>query len=148
MIASLMRTSLNSTAEQWGGEIVVVFSPVVAEHLAKLGYTPSTIAQELYEKGRKPRGEFGSRPLGAVSVARSIPKWIDDLPEDGLVPVVPKAEDIKVFVAGGRGPGSCLLVDGWGFGNSRFVTKEIKLPSTWDVLLKDLSGWETPIEVK
>jgi hypothetical protein len=81
-------------------------------------------------------------------VAKDIPQWIDDLPEEGLVPVVRKAEDMKVFVAGGRGPGSCLLIDGWGFGNSRFVTKQIELPPNWDELLEDLSGWETPIEVK
>lgn len=148
MVLSLMKTSLNSTAEQWGADMVVVFSPVVAEHLSRLGYTPSTIAEELYEKGRKPRGEFGARPLGAVRVAKDIPQWIDDLPEEGLVPVVRKAEDMKVFVAGGRGPGSCLLIDGWGFGNSRFVTKQIELPPNWDELLEDLSGWETPIEVK
>jgi len=28
------------------------------------------------------------------------------------------------------------------------ATKESKWPSNWDTLLKNLSGWETPIEVK
>jgi hypothetical protein len=143
-----MKTALNAEAGQWGEEMVFVFSPSLAEVLAKNGFTPEKIQRDLYERGRVPRKNFGPRPLGALAVANSIPKWIDDLPDDGLVPVVPRAEDIKVLVAGGRGPGASFVIDRWGFGNSRFVTKEVKLPSNWKDLLKDLSGWETPIEVK
>ena len=40
------------------------------------------------------------------------------------------------------------MIDSWGFGNSHFVTKEIKVPKNWNSLLKDLGGWETPIDVK
>ncbi len=43
--------------------------------------------------------------------------------------------------------GAGFIIDRYGFGNSRFVTKEIKLPPNWAELVKDLSGWETPIEV-
>ena len=52
------------------------------------------------------------------------------------------------MVAGGKGGGVSFLIDRWGFGNSRYVTKEIKVPKNWDSLLKDLEGWETPITVK
>jgi hypothetical protein len=148
MIARLMSTSLNATAEQWGEEIVIAFSPTMAENLKKFGYDPEKIQKELYEKGRIPRDIFGPRPLGTFAVTSGIPKWIDDLPDDGLVPVVPKPEDIKIMVAGGKGGGVSYLIDRWGFGNSRYVTKEIKLPKNWDSLLKDLKGWETPITVK
>lgn len=148
MIARLMSTSLNATAEQWGEEIVIAFSPTMAENLKKFGYDPTKIQKELYEKGRIPRSLFGPRPLGSFAVTSGIPKWIDDLPDDALVPVVPKPEDIKIMVAGGKGGGVSFLIDRWGFGNSRYVTKEIKLPKNWDSLLKDLSGWETPITVK
>jgi hypothetical protein len=51
-------------------------------------------------------------------------------------------------VAGGRGPGVGFLVDRWGFGNSHFVTKEIKLPPNWADLVNEVKAWQTPIEVK
>jgi hypothetical protein len=148
MLARLMSTSLNSTAEQWGEELVIAFSPTMAENLKNFGYTPEKIQKELYEKGRIPRGLFGPRPLGSYALTSGIPKWIDDLPDDALVPVVPKPEDIKIVVSGGKGGGASFLIDRWGFGNSRYVTKEIKLPKNWKKLVKDLNGWETPIEVK
>jgi len=148
MIARLMSTSLNATAEQWGEEIVIAFSPTMAENLKKFGYDPAKIQKELFEKGKIPRGLFGPRPLGSFAVTSGIPKWIDDLPDDALVPVVPKPEDIKIMVAGGKGGGVSYLIDRWGFGNSRYVTKEIKVPKNWDALLADLKGWETPITVK
>jgi hypothetical protein len=148
LIARLMSTSLNSTAEQWGEEMLIVFSPVMAGTLAKQGFTPEKIQKELYEKGRISRRLFGPRPLGPYAVASNIPKWIDDLPDDAMVPVVPKTEDIKIMVAGGRGPGDGFVIDRWGFGNSHFVTKQIKLPPNWKDLVKDLNGWETPIELK
>jgi len=148
MLARLMSNALTSTAEQWGEELVITFSPTMAENLNKMGYNPAKIQKELYEKGRVPRGIFGPRPLGTFAVTSGIPKWIDDLPDDGLVPVVPKPEDIKIMVAGGKGGGVSYLIDRWGFGNSKYVTKEVKLPKNWKSLLDDLHGWETPIVVK
>jgi hypothetical protein len=148
MIVEHMKTALNNIAAYWGEELVIAFSPVMAEQLDNKGYTPDKIAKELYEKGRVRRDQFGPRPLGAVGVASGVPQWIDELPDDGLVPVVPSPEDIKIIVSGGRGPGSGFFIDRYGFGNSRFVTKEIKLPPNWKELLEDLKGWETPIEVK
>jgi hypothetical protein len=148
MIARLMSNALNSTAEQWGEEIVIAFSPVMAENLKKFGYDVPKIQKELFEKGRIPRGLFGPRPLGSFAFTSGIPKWIDDLPDDALVPVVPNAESIKILVAGGPGSGVSLLIDSWGFGNSHYVTKEIKVPKNWKSLLGELKGWETPIDVK
>ncbi len=147
-IARNMATALNSQASQWGEEIVVVLSPTDAELLAKRGLTPDAIKKELFEKGRIPRKNFGPRPLATIGVAQGVPKWIDDLPDDGMVPTIPKAEDVKVFVSGGRGPGCGWFIDRWGFGQSHFITKEIKLPPNWRDLLADLQGWETPVEVK
>jgi hypothetical protein len=148
MVARLMSNSLNSTAEQWGEEIVIAFSPTMAENLKRFGYDPAKIQKELYEKGRIERGLFGPRPLGSFAVTSGIPKWIDDLPDNALVPVVPTPEDIKIMVAGGKGGGVSYIIDRWGFGNSRYLTKEIKLPKNWKSLLNDLQGWETPITVK
>ena len=147
-IAGNMKTALNSQASQWGEEVVVVLSPTNAEILAKRGYTPDAIRKELFKRGKVTRKYFGPRPLGTIGVAQGVPKWIDALPDEGLVPTVPRAEDIKVFVSGGRGPGCGFFIDRWGFGQSRFLTKEIKLPPNWAELVKDLSGWETPVEVK
>ena len=104
-----MKTALNAEVVQWGEEVVVAFSPTHAEILASEGYTPERIKKELFEKGRPFRKDFGPRPLGAKGLASGVPAWIDELPDDGLVPAVPTAEDIKVFVAGGKRPGCRLL---------------------------------------
>lgn len=143
-----LKTSLQTDVTHWGEEVVLALSPTHAEVLAKHGYKPDSLKKDLFEKSRVPRKKFGPRPLGGYGASSGVPKWIDDLPDDGLVPIVPKPEDIKILVAGGRGPGSGVFIDRWGFGESHFVTKEIKLPPNWPDLLKDLQGWETPMEVK
>ncbi len=143
-----MSSALQGDVSQWGEELVFALSPTHAEVLAKKGYTPESLKKEFYEKGRFLRRKFGPRPLGGLGVSAGVPKWIDDLPENGLVPAVPRAEDIKIFVSGGRGPGAGLFIDRWGVGQSRFVTKEIKLPPNWQALVKDNQGWETPVEMK
>ena len=143
-----MKTALTADASQWGEEIVFVFSPSYAEALANAGYTVDSIRRALFEEGRVPRRIFGPRPLGALAVASGIPKWIDELPDNFGVPVVPSAEHIKLFIGGGRGPGCSFMIDQWGFGNSHFTTKEVKLPPNWRELVNELKGWETPIEVK
>lgn len=148
MISRLMGTLLNSTVEQWGQDIIIDFSPVMANNLAKMGYTPEKIQKELWEAGRIPRRLFGPRPLGAMGAAHGVPAWIDEAPDDAMIPVVPKPEDIRIVVAGGTGGGASMVIDRWGFGSSNLVTKKINLPANWDKLVKDLNGWETPIVVK
>jgi len=143
-----MKTALTADASQWGEELVFVLSPSLAEALARAGYTVEGLKTALFEEGRVPRKLFGPRPLGAIGITSGIPKWIDELPDNYLVPIVPSADHIKLFVAGGRGPGASFMIDQWGFGNSHFTTKEIKLPANWKALVSDLKGWETPIEVK
>jgi len=47
--------------------------------------------------------------LKGMDLPRDHVVGIVDLPDEGLVPVVPKPEDIKIVVAGGRGPGTGFL---------------------------------------
>ncbi len=148
MIARTFATSLNAGVEQWGEDLLLVFSPVMANNLAKMGYTPQKIQEELYKEARVPRKLFGPRPLGAMGEASGVPKWIDEAKDDELVPVVPSPEDFRIVVAGGTGGGASFAVDRWGFGNSKFVTKEIKLPAAWPQLVKDAEKWSTPIVVR
>lgn len=148
MIPRLLATTLNATVEQWGEDVILAFSPVMANNLAAMGYTPEKIQKELWEKGRIRRDLFGPRPLGAMGEASGVPKWIDEAPDDAMIPVVPTPQDIRIVVAGGTGSGVSLLIDRWGFGNSKFVTKQITLPGNWSALVKGLEGWETPILVK
>ena len=148
MIARTFATSLNAGVEQWGEELLLVFSPVMANNLAKMGYTPKKIQEELFKEARVPRKLYGPRPLGSMGEASGVPKWIDEAKDDDMVPVVPTPEDFRIVVAGGTGGGASFAVDRWGFGNSKFVTKEVKLPSQWPQLVKDLEKWNTPIVVR
>ena len=148
MIARTFASALSATVEQWGQDLLLVFSPVMANNLAKMGYTPRKIQTELYKTARVPRKLFGPRPLGALGRASSVPPRIDNAKDDELVPVVPGPEDFRIVVAGGTGGGASFAVDHWGFGNSLFVTKEVKLPPQWPQLVTDLERWSTPIVVR
>jgi hypothetical protein len=148
MIARAFSSSLNAGVEQWGEDLLVVFSPVMANNLAKMGYTPKKIQEELFRDARVPRRLFGPRPLGSMGEASGVPKWIDEAKDDELIPVVPTPEDFRIVVAGGTGGGASFAVDRWGFGNSLFVTKEIALPAQWPQLVKDVEKWKTPITVR
>ncbi len=148
LISKVLSNSLNSTVEQWGEDVIIDFSPVMASNLAKMGYTPEKIQKEVWELARIPRHEFGPRPLGSMGMASGVPQWIDEASDDTMIPVVPSPEDIRILVAGGTGGGASMVIDRWGFGNSKIVSKKIARPAMWEELVKELDGWKTPIIIK
>jgi hypothetical protein len=81
------------------GEQGLVITSESAKWIADFGWSKNDVRNFIYENARKPvrelrdRGAWGKSPL---------PKFIDANDDDAMVPIVGKAENILVLVAGGH----------------------------------------------
>ncbi|MFC1970423.1 hypothetical protein ACFLV0_00565 [Chloroflexota bacterium] len=115
------------------GELLVVFSALIAEQFRREGWSKQDVKKHIWEYARLPYckieggGMLTASFLGVSNVADLWwPKWIDRSDPNTLVPVTATPEDIHVIVCGGRGTWSAIC-HGWGLGG-RAVTREVKLP--------------------
>lgn len=106
----------------WGEEVMVVLSPALAQLYASYGLTPEDLQKTLFEIGRVTRKEFGPRE----GLQPDIPNWIVKAPDDAMIPIVEKPEDIIIVVSGGVSTNVSLYLDNWGFGKSHFVVKKVE----------------------
>ncbi|MBI4641579.1 MAG: hypothetical protein HY731_12845 [Candidatus Tectomicrobia bacterium] len=100
-----------------GGEPLLVFGPEHAETVARDGFSKKDVKEFLFEHARNPISKFASENVKRFFEANS------DATPDTLRPIVAKADDLIVIVAGGAGKHSCWLPT---FGGSTLsVTKVI-----------------------
>ena len=128
MVADAMSTAGNNNVV-YGGETLVVLSPLTAEGLAADGWAKEDVRGYLYERARVPfekaRLKFGRNPEVTPG---QWPKWLDRLGEvdqGSLVPVLRSPSQIHVVVAGGRGIPFNALCPGWGYMGGFATTKKI-----------------------
>ncbi|MDP6495988.1 MAG: hypothetical protein QGI09_11375, partial [Dehalococcoidia bacterium] len=105
-----------------GAQIVLVLCPEHATEIASSGYSKADVGQFIYQNARMPLHQLKDV---AHYANRNWPRWIDQTNPETLVPIARSADDIVVVVAGGDGRHSAWLA-GWGV--TRIVTREIKLP--------------------
>lgn len=92
------------------GDIFIAFGPEHVNMLANDGWRKSEVRNFLFEHARKPLRDLycddqsGSR----------LPEWIDPTNPEALRPVVRKADDIFIIVAGGPGGMHSATLPGWG----------------------------------
>jgi hypothetical protein len=115
------------------GEVLVVFTPSEARHLAAMGYGRADVQHQLFELARRRIGEI--RPCGPLRPDSSPaywyswwPGWVDQSDDDTLVPVVETAEDIHVMVAGADSIPWIAVCPGWGHLGGFAVTRPIRVP--------------------
>jgi hypothetical protein len=108
------------------GDTMVVFSPHHAQFLAAAGLRKADIKEYLFQSARQPvekvdlmLGKNFSRDLKR----KLWPRWLNFEEPGARVPVVRKADDILILVAGGAGGPHSLYISGWG---SRAVTRKIE----------------------
>ena len=106
-----------------GAQITMVVCPEHAAEIHASGFSKADIRQFIYQNARMPLRELKDV---AHYGNRNWPSWIDESDPETLVPIVRSADDIVVVVAGGDGRHSAWLA-GWGV--TRIVTKEIRLPA-------------------
>jgi hypothetical protein len=107
-----------------GGEPWLVLAPEHADILHAAGYDKAHIKQRLWDLARMPARRMSAKDLLRVVASRS-----DELGEilpDTLLPISPQPDDIWLIVAGGPGTHSVYVPC---FGNTRAVTREIRMPA-------------------
>jgi hypothetical protein len=108
---------VGSNDYRFAGQPLCALNPHHAACLADGGYDKARLKQELYELAKRPVREFSSPRFFEPRSS----ELGDDLPEDRLIALTERPEDLLLIVAGGHGAGShnlCLP----SFGNTRAVT--------------------------
>lgn len=148
-----MKGAYNAHVRAWGEENLIVINPSAFDYFREARLSRSELQQRLYKAGQVPCSFFAKYrgvpiDMEAFGKLPQVPEWMAKKckeSSENLVPVVPKPEDLKIIVAGGRGTASAYYFDTWGFGKSFFTTKAVKLPKNWKKLLEKYKGWETPV---
>jgi hypothetical protein len=92
---------------------MVVVCPSHAETIARDGWSKQHFKEYLYEKARKPVRLVKLGGLYGREVKRNFwPRWVNRDDDDEMVPLVRRASEITVVVAGGTGRHSAFL-PGW-----------------------------------
>lgn len=105
-----------------GGEPWLVLAPEHAEILHESGYTKPRIKTRLWELTRMPAHRMSAQDLLRVRASRTAE--LGEIGPATLLPIAPRPDDIRFIVAGGPGTHSVYVPC---FGNSRAVTREIRL---------------------
>ena len=127
MVADAMSTVGNNNLA-YGGESLVVLSPLTAEGLAANGWTKDDIRSLLYERARVSYEKVTLRFGSEIEVTPGQwPRWLDQMGKDSMVPVMRKPELIHVVVAGGRGVPFNAVCPGWGYMGGFAVTRRVQV---------------------
>lgn len=111
-IVSAMSTFAHNNAVS-SGSCAVVICPEHATTIARHGWTRNDVRSYLWSNAGNTFGQisFGHR-YGRV-YNRNLPRWYRREP-DSRIPIVPRAEDIHLFVAGGDAGRFSAFLPGWG----------------------------------
>jgi hypothetical protein len=90
----------------YGCECLIIMCPEHAAIFSAGGYSKTAIRQELFEKARLSFDKFSEENLELIAKRR--PRWFQAGETCG-VPIVDRAEDIWIVVAGGKGPKSAFI---------------------------------------
>lgn len=95
------------------GEVMLVVCPSHAETIAQDGWSKQHLKEYLYEKARKPVRLVKLGGLYGREVKRNFwPRWVNREDEDEMVPLVRRASEITIVIAGGPGRHTAFL-PGW-----------------------------------
>ncbi|WP_436777567.1 hypothetical protein [Yinghuangia sp. YIM S09857] len=115
-MATVMATFGTNNAVVSSAEYFIVHGPEHAATLAAAGWARQDVQAYLFEKARRPAGEF--RKSFRNSMWRP---WMRALGDDDLQPMTECADNIRVLVAGGPGKHS-LVIPSWG------LTRSVTVP--------------------
>ncbi len=137
-IASVMGTAASGFGILWSGRPTVLIAPAVAADCARRGMSKDDVRRFLWQHGRWRREDWQKSWLTERIVAgRRWPDWVEEAAEAGDIPAVRSPDDIVLVVAGGDIPiPQNAYCPSWGFPPA-CITREVRLPSDWTVLLAD-----------
>jgi hypothetical protein len=106
-------STIASNSAVLGGHCTVVLGVEHALSIAKYGWTRSDIRNYLWmNSGNAFRAISRDHRYGKV-YNRNLPKWLKRDP-DSRIPIVPAADNIHLFVMGGRAGRFSAFIPGWG----------------------------------
>ena len=112
-IVSAMSTYAHNNAVS-AGHCAVVLGPEHAATIAEHAWTRHDIRQYLWTNAHNRFGEVAFNHRYGKVYNRNLPKWYGrEL--DSTIPVVPSAEHIHLFVAGGEAGRFSTFIPGWGY---------------------------------
>jgi hypothetical protein len=134
-LASVMGSLASGFTLRHSGKVAVILAPFTAKELASKGWAKDDVKQYLYDHGRIPLQQWQESwksTFRADDRSHSIKEW----ETTGSIPAVKEPKDITVIVAGGDLPiPQHVYFPSWGSPPCR-ISKEIKVPANWEVLLK------------
>src|SRR5262245_34803726 len=114
-------STISSNNMSFGGEVMVVLTPMVAQPLARDGWSKEDVRTYLFENSRAPLGKmlkvFGRglvERTGRGEANERWPAWLDLDDPTTRVPVVRRAENIHILVAGANVMPFSAVLGGWG----------------------------------
>jgi len=108
--------------------VVLIIAQDTAATLAREGWTKAKIRDFIRENTRIPFAKYKER---FIDTNREPPGTVQQKDTGQPIPV-PVIDNFIILVAGGPGEKS-MLIPGWGA--SKAVSKEIKLPGNWEAVL-------------
>lgn len=124
--------STGSNNMLFGGEMMVVLSPMIARRLAKRGWNKEDVRWYLFEQGRTQlrnlMGKTGSSFVAERGGGESErwPHWLDMEDPNTLIPAARKPDYIHLMVAGNTAADFCAWLPGWGYMGGQAVSRRIR----------------------
>lgn len=113
--------------------VILIIAQDTAAMLARDGWTKAKIREFVYQNARIPFSKYKERFID-TNRAREAPAWVLQTKDPKVMIPVPFIDNFIILVAGGPGEKS-MLIPGWG--GSKAISKEIKLPGNWEELLRE-----------
>ena len=119
----------------------ILLSPIIAEAIAKSGYSKSKMKQYLFEHSLFQVKRFESLWPANGSISKAVeegrlPKfYYESNDPNRLVPIVSSPDDFIIIVSGDPGKDNCLLCSQNGQ-TGYPVSKKIDLPANWEELVR------------
>ncbi len=111
-IASAMSTIAHNNAVS-SGSCAVVIGPEHAATIAGKGWTRHDVRSYLWMNTKNTFGEISFNHRYGKIYNRNLPRWYRREP-DARIPIVPGADNIHLFVAGGEAGRFSAFIPGWG----------------------------------
>ena len=111
-----------------GGEVLLVLNPLAAEALHGAGWTRDGIRSSMYERARVPLQAMIERERIAPSPGEANEWWPEGMDPVGpktMLPVLRRAEHLKIVVAGGTQAPFSACCPGWGYMGGWATTRRI-----------------------
>lgn len=111
-IVSAMSTIAHNNAVS-SGSCAVVIGPEHAATIAKHNWTRNDVRSYLWMNTKNTFGEISFHNRYGKVYNRNLPRWYKRAPE-ARIPIVPRPDDIHLFVAGGEEGRFSAFLPGWG----------------------------------